>query len=305
MVDSAVSLLAELALTATAIFVGRFAVNSFCECRSSYHVFKKLEQAQTVPITTALLHSLHCPDNTLVVLRGSVQPSLGHATLVHQGSGKDCVLLHETRGDIICGSEQKLRDTFALRKALPFALLESCQYHTTTKMETVPFVLTENSASVSVCLDASTHSLPLTRVFHQLQGFHAYLGSSTPYTQLNHYFKPVGLIEQMILPTGKEITAVGFCTLQHGNPQIVACRNFPYFLSDMTRDEMLSHLDGTWRSWCFCTIVLGSFSVGIFGYIFSRQCKRRRERSTKNDVADVNDGDGETAAKTASFPMDS
>lgn len=41
----------------------------------------------------------------------------------------------------------------------------------------------------------------------------------------------VGLLyEEKILPLGKEITAVGFCNLRNGIPEIKSCKDLPYFL---------------------------------------------------------------------------
>ena len=44
-------------------------------------------------------------------------------------------------------------------------------------------------------------------------------------------FLKVGLLdEEKILPLGKEITAVGVCSLKNGNPEIQSCNDLPYFL---------------------------------------------------------------------------
>ena len=44
-------------------------------------------------------------------------------------------------------------------------------------------------------------------------------------------FLKVGLLdEEKILPLGKDITAVGVCSLKNGNFEIDSCKDLPYFL---------------------------------------------------------------------------
>ena len=44
-------------------------------------------------------------------------------------------------------------------------------------------------------------------------------------------FLKVGLLdEEKILPLGKDITAVGVCSLKDGIPEIKSCKDLPYFL---------------------------------------------------------------------------
>lgn len=41
----------------------------------------------------------------------------------------------------------------------------------------------------------------------------------------------VGLLdEEKILPVGKEITAVGLASLKNGVPEVMACKDLPFFL---------------------------------------------------------------------------
>lgn len=63
-----------------------------------------------------------------------------------------------------------LVEAYALRNILPFALPGTCEYELSKWMGKLPFGLTGSSEGVhsdfvSVSLDSSTHSLPLTRVF--------------------------------------------------------------------------------------------------------------------------------------------
>ena len=44
-------------------------------------------------------------------------------------------------------------------------------------------------------------------------------------------FLQVGLLdEEKILPLGKDITAVGHCSLKNGIAEIKSCKDIPYFL---------------------------------------------------------------------------
>ena len=46
-----------------------------------------------------------------------------------------------------------------------------------------------------------------------------------------YFFLKVGLLdEEKILPVGKDITAVGLCSLKNGIAEIKSCKDLPYFL---------------------------------------------------------------------------
>lgn len=44
------------------------------------------------------------------------------------------------------------------------------------------------------------------------------------------FLKVALLDEEKILPLGKEITAVGVCSLKNGNLEIKSCKDLPFFL---------------------------------------------------------------------------
>ncbi|PIA48465.1 hypothetical protein AQUCO_01400808v1 [Aquilegia coerulea] len=158
-------------------------------------------------------------------------------------------------------------------------------------IRTIPFVLVQNGDSQSldskdyvvVNLEGSMHPLPLTTCYHHLQPI-----PTTPYTLIQaivgHAY-PVGLLdEEKILPLGKEITAVGHCTLQDGNPQIISCKKVPYFLSDMTKDQMIVDLVSKKKILFWAGIVLGSVSLGVLGYALTRNWQRLKEWRQRRQI---------------------
>ncbi|KAF3452032.1 hypothetical protein FNV43_RR08128 [Rhamnella rubrinervis] len=145
----------------------------------------------------------------------------------------------------------------------------------------VPFVLVEGgqwprSDSVAVNMDGSKHPLPLVTNYHKLLPV-----INSPHTFLQTLFGqeyPVGLLdEEKILPLGKEITAVGVCSLKNGNPEIQSCKDLPYFLSDMTKDQMVVDLTNSSSILFWGGIILGSLSVGVLGYAAVRNWNRWKE----------------------------
>lgn len=45
------------------------------------------------------------------------------------------------------------------------------------------------------------------------------------------FFLKVGLLdEEKILPLGKDITAIGICSLRNGIPEIKSFKDLPYFM---------------------------------------------------------------------------
>ncbi|PHU17691.1 hypothetical protein BC332_13386 [Capsicum chinense] len=82
---------------------------------------------------------------------------------------------------------------------------------------------------------------------------------------------PVGVLdEEKILPLGKDITAVGVCSSKDGIFEIKSCKDLPYFLSDMTKDEMLLDLAFKSKVLLWSGVVLGSVAVGVLGYAVVR-----------------------------------
>ncbi|CAN0906954.1 E3 ubiquitin-protein ligase SPL2 [Linum grandiflorum] len=158
------------------------------------------------------------------------------------------------------------------------------------RTQTVPFVLLETgrwpqSEYVAVNMDGSRHPLPLTTVYHHLQPIDA-----SPYTFLQALFGheyPVGLLdEEKILPVGKEITAIGMCSSRNGTPEITSCKDLPYFLSEMSKDEMVMQLALTRKVLMWSGIVLGSVSVGILGYALRKNWNRWKEQRQRRQQSE-------------------
>ncbi|XVF74324.1 hypothetical protein PTKIN_Ptkin13bG0101200 [Pterospermum kingtungense] len=125
-------------------------------------------------------------------------------------------------------------------------------------------------------MDGSCHSLPLTTVFRRLQPINA-----SSYTFLQALFGhecPVGLLdEEKILPLGKEVSAVGICGFNNGVPEIKSCKELPYFLTDMTKDQMLLDLAFKEKILFWSGVILGSPSIGILGYAIVRNWNKWKE----------------------------
>ncbi|KAL9247263.1 hypothetical protein vseg_020712 [Gypsophila vaccaria] len=146
---------------------------------------------------------------------------------------------------------------------------------------TVPFVLIDSRQQslpdyVVVELDGSRHQLPLTTVYRQMQPIQA-----SPYTFLQALFGheyPVGLVdEEKVLPLGKEVTAVGVCSSNDGALLIKSCRNLPYFLCDLTKDQMLIELSLRTKILLWSGIVVGSVSIGVLGYAIVRNWNKWKQ----------------------------
>uniref|UniRef100_A0A0V0I2M0 RING-type E3 ubiquitin transferase n=1 Tax=Solanum chacoense TaxID=4108 RepID=A0A0V0I2M0_SOLCH len=150
-----------------------------------------------------------------------------------------------------------------------------------SSLRKVPFVLVETGRwpqpeYVNVNMDGSRHPLPLVTVYHHLRPLHA-----TPLTFLQalfgHYY-PVGVLdEEKILPLGKDITAVGVCSSKDGILEIKSCEDLPYFLSDMTKDQMLVDLAFKTKVLMWSGVVFGSVAVGVLGYAVVRNWNRWKQ----------------------------
>jgi len=153
--------------------------------------------------------------------------------------------------------------------------------------------------------------LPLTTVFHKLIPL-----ETTPYTLFqtiigNGY--PIALLdEEKILPIGKKITAIGLCRAKNAESvEITSCPEIPFFLSELTKDEMQAQLASRARILFWGSIVLGTLSVCLVGHAIYRGWKRiklrrearqaqqmfedaedaiREDNSSDDDDDDVGDG---------------
>uniref|UniRef100_A0A803QQW7 RING-type E3 ubiquitin transferase n=1 Tax=Cannabis sativa TaxID=3483 RepID=A0A803QQW7_CANSA len=260
------SLLSHLAFSGDGAVLGLAlayaAVRSILKYRTTSSALKKLRKAPSVKVSD--LRSVMAIDNSdtsnesqssdgkILIVRGTVEAksvidgswkSLRPSVLVSQESGEKAVIIQRT--------------------------------------QTVPFVLVEGgkwpaSDFIVVNIDKLKHPLPLTTVYHQLQPVNA-----SPYTFLQALFGhefPVGLLdEEKILPLGKDITAVGVCSIKDGTPEINSCKDLPYFLTEMTKDEMVVDLAFRSKILLLSGAVLGSLSVGILGYAVVRNWNKLKE----------------------------
>ncbi|KAK6914688.1 hypothetical protein RJ641_019805 [Dillenia turbinata] len=235
-------------------------------------------------------HSTESPK--LVFVRGVVESkanvdgswkSMRSGALVSHESGDKAVIIQRTQSCIYNEWKGLFWWSYDLRSLLP----KDSKSQRSSSFRAVPFVLTESgrwpsSDYVIVNLGGSTHPLPLTTVYHQLQPVNA-----TAYTFFQALFGheyPVGVLdEEKILPLGKDISAVGLCSLKNGILEIKSCQDLPYFLSEMTKDQMLADLAFRTKLLLWGGIVFGSLSIGILGYAVLRnwskwkECRLRRQ----------------------------
>ncbi|KAI3455622.1 hypothetical protein Pfo_012285 [Paulownia fortunei] len=224
----------------------------------------------------------------LVIVRGSVEVKSGAEKgnwkslrgtnlVVSQESGEKGVILQRTQTCIY----NEWRGVFGWTADLRSMLSRSWKEQESSSIRTVPFILVEGgkwpqSDYLVVNMEGSRHPLPLTTVYQHLQPINA-----SPYTFLQALFGleyPVGLLyEEKILPLGKDITAVGICNLKNGIPEIKSCNDLPYFLSDLTKDQMLADLSFKTKVLMWSGLVFGSLAIGILGYSIARNWIRWKE----------------------------
>ncbi|KAK4591358.1 hypothetical protein RGQ29_021533 [Quercus rubra] len=222
----------------------------------------------------------------LVVLRGTVEAksavdsswnTFKPNVLLSQESGDKAVVIQRTQTCIY----NEWKGFFGWPSDLRTIFARSRRTQESTSIRAVPFVLVDDgrwphSDFVVVNMDGSNHHLPLTTVFHQLQPI-----TASPYTFLQALFGheyPVGLLdEEKILPLGKDITAVGMCSFKNGVPEIKSCQDLPYFLSDLTKDQMIVNLAFRSKVLLWGGVAFGSLSIGILGYAVMRNWNRWKE----------------------------
>lgn len=164
-------------------------------------------------------------------------------------------------------------------------LFRSWKEQIVTSFRSVPFVLVSTELGnptgvVHINVDKADQPLPLTTVFHKLIPL-----ETTPYTLFqtiigNGY--PIALLdEEKILPIGKKITAIGLCQAKDAESvEITSCPEIPFFLSELTKDEMQAQLASRARILFWGSIALGTLSVCLVGHAIYRgwtRIKLRRE----------------------------
>ncbi|KAI3849509.1 hypothetical protein MKW92_006792 [Papaver armeniacum] len=143
----------------------------------------------------------------------------------------------------------------------------------------VPFVLLDigrslNSDYLFVNMESSKHPLHISTVIHELKPVQA---SPSTFLQavLRHPY-PVGVLgEEKVLSVGKQISAVGVCSF--GVPQIKSSQDLPYFLTELTKDQLVEDLAYKKNCLFWCGLALGSLSIGLLGYATMRGWRRWKE----------------------------
>lgn len=303
--------LSQVALAADGAVLGLalayVAVRSFLKFTATTSALRNINSAPSLGVS-----DLRCAlsdgsdEGKLVVVRGVVEAKSAvdrnwkglrpPNVVVSHESGEKGVVLQRTQACIY----NEWRGFFGWTSDLRSIFSRSWREQESSSFRTVPFVLVEGgwrpqSDYVVVNLDGSKHPLPLVTVYHQLRPINA-----SPYTFLQALFGheyPVGLLdEEKLLPLGKEITAVGMCTLKDGNAEIRSCKDLPYFLSDLTKDRMVVDLAFKTKVLLWSGIVVGAFSIGILGYaavrnwnkwkVWRQQRQAQRQNVTGNNEAD-------------------
>ncbi|XP_075663935.1 E3 ubiquitin-protein ligase SPL2-like isoform X3 [Castanea sativa] len=252
----------------------------------------------------------HHHHQKLVVLRGTVEAksavdsswkTFKPNVLLSQESGDKAVIVQRTQTCLY----NEWKGFFGWTSDLRAIFARSRREQESTSIRVVPFVLVDggrwpHSDFVVVNMDGSNHPLPLTTVFHQLQPI-----TASPYTFLQALFGheyPVSLVglldEEKILPLGKDITAVGMCSFKNGIPEIKSCKDLPYFLSDLTKDQMIVDLAFRSKILLWVGVAFGSLSIGILGYAFMRWKEWRQNRQLQQQSQAANpDADTQIASE--------
>lgn len=303
--QAAAAILTQVALAADGAVLGvalaYVAVRSFIKFAATSSALRRICDAPSVRVSD--LRSLISDDadaggERLVVVRGTVESksavngswkSLWNDVLVSHDSGERAVVIQRSQKCIY----NEWRGFFGWYPDVRTVLARAWREQGSTSIRTVPFVLVDGdqqpqSDYVVVDLDGSKHPLPLTIVFHKMQPIQA-----TPYSFLQALFGheyPVGLLdEEKILALGKNVTAVGICSSKDGVPEIKSCRDLPYFLSEMTKDQMVLELSSKAKILLWSGIIVGSVSIGILGYAIWRNWNKwkewRERRRAQQEIA--------------------
>lgn len=303
--QAAAAILTQVALAADGAVLGvalaYVAVRSFIKFAATSSALRRISDAPSVGVSD--LRSLISDEadvggERLVVVRGTVESksavngswkSLWNDVLVSHDSGERAVVIQRSQKCIY----NEWRGFFGWYPDVRTVLARAWREQGSTSIRTVPFVLVEGhqqpqSDYVVVDLDGSNHPLPLTIVFHKMQPIQA-----TPYSFLQALFGheyPVGLLdEEKILALGKNVTAVGICSSKDGVPEIKSCRDLPYFLSEMTKDQMVLELSSKAKILLWSGIIVGSVSIGILGYAILRNWNKwkewRERRRAQQEIA--------------------
>ncbi|KAK8941393.1 hypothetical protein KSP39_PZI010128 [Platanthera zijinensis] len=268
------------------------AASSWIKYLASFSSLERIRDAPSVRISE-LRSLLSASDGDredegrLVVVRGQVQPksvldsswptSKNRSTLISEGSGERAVIVQQTQTCLY----NEWRGIFGWSIDLHALFAKSWREQRSSSLRSVPFIIVEGGQwpkfeFVHISMDGSTHPLPLTTVYHQLRPI-----QPTPYTFFQAIFGngyPVALLdEEKILAIGKEMTAVGTCRSQDGALEMKSCSDLPFFLSDMTKEEIVEHLAENSRVLFWSGVILGAFSIGALSFAIFRNWRRWKE----------------------------
>ncbi|XP_051135343.1 E3 ubiquitin-protein ligase SPL2 isoform X3 [Andrographis paniculata] len=330
---AAAALLTQIALTADGALFGLglayVAYRSTRRYIATSSAIRKIRQAPAVQpsdLRSILPHDSDCEKShleerngansdsdgsDLVIVRGTVEVKsavekgswrslLDGNLVVSQESGEVGVILQRTQRCIY----NEWRGLFGWTADLRSMLSKSWKDQESTSTRMVPFILVEDakrpqSGHVVVNMEGSSHPLPLTTVYQHLQPT-----NSSPFIFLQALFGidyPVGLLyEEKILPLGKDITAVGFCKFKNGIPEIKSCSSLPYFLSDLTKDQILADLSFKAKVLQWSGIIFGSVAVTLLGYSVARNWMRWKERRRRQQRSNPTPTDDQAPAESLS-----
>ncbi|KAJ0488493.1 putative transcription factor C2H2 family [Helianthus annuus] len=322
--QAAVAVLSQVALAADGAVLGLalsyIAVRSVIKYKTTSSALNKVKKAPSVSVSdlrSVLSNSSDhdadtssSSDEKLVIVRGVVETKSAvngnwkkQNILVSHESNEKAVILQRTQTCIY----NEWRGFFGWTSDFRSLFARHWKQQETSSLRTIPFILVDGghwpqSDYLTVNLDGSKHPLPLTTVYHNLQPI-----SASPYTFLQAFFGheyPVGLLdEEKILPVGKEITAVGLVSLKNGTPEVSACNDLPFFLSNMNKAQMVMELDFRTKVLFWSGIVVGSLATGILGYAIVRNWNRfkewrqRRQIQRQNAAEENNEAEADVAAE--------
>ncbi|XP_047963042.1 E3 ubiquitin-protein ligase SPL2-like isoform X1 [Salvia hispanica] len=224
----------------------------------------------------------------LVIVRGSVEVKsaaekanwkalMGNGLVSSNASGEKGVILQTTQTCIY----NEWKGVFGWTTDLRNTIAGSLKKQETSSTRMVPFILVEGekwpqSDYVVVNMEGSNHPLPLTTVYQHLQPI-----TATPYTFLQAICGleyPVGMLyEEKILPLGKDITAVGICSLKNGGFEIKSSKDLPYFLSALTKDQLVADLSFKTKVLMWSGLVFGTIAIGVLGYSVARNWTKYKD----------------------------
>ncbi|KAI3944063.1 hypothetical protein MKX01_029954 [Papaver californicum] len=328
--DQTIAFLAQTALLGDGAVIGAaiacIAVKTWQHYNFNSSALNKIRQAPYVKVSD--LRQLHekeeaaadsnsCDgDGKLVMVRGIVEAkriaeakgivdgwiSLRPNVLVSNEAGERAVVLQNIQTCVYNEWKGLLGWTSDIR----MIFLRSWKDQKSTSVRMVPFVLLDagrpsTSEYLFVNMDDSKHPLPLSTVYLKLQPV-----QPSSYTFLQAVFGhayPVALLdEEKVLSIGKQISAVGVCSFKDGVPQIKSSPALPYFLTEMTKDQLVVDLAFNTKCLFWGGIILGSLSIGILGYATVRNWGRWKEWRQRRQNA--RSTEAETASAIDTEPQD-